>query len=147
MRQEIKDAIAIAHRLKITQQRWTTHDVPAEISSGNYSSRLSYAQQHNLQQVFNNIRSLQQCVKTSALITTVEPSTTTSLEVYADNQATYVVIECSVYGMLAALFIYGVISSELIDHVKQCIQEQGLTLITDKERGDLEKQSLYQELF
>lgn len=148
MRKEITDALDAARQLKRTQQDWgVDHRAAGQIHPGDYASMLSDVQQRNLQQIFSIINALQKCIKTSPYVTAIEPGTTTSLEVYSENPANYVVLECSVYGFLAALFTYGTISAELSDHIKRCVAENGLILITDAERIDLEDQGLYQELF
>jgi hypothetical protein len=148
MREEIEQALTVAQQARSSQPDWAAQLIRADpIPPGDYSSMLLAQQRHNLEHVFQTIDVLKRCLSASAHIASVEPGTTTSVEVYVGQLETYAVIELSLYGSLAALFPYGSVPQDVIEHIEHCLVTNGRTLLTETERQTLEARGVYHDLF
>lgn len=143
MRDEIVKAIRNVNSLSEKKQAIG----PGEMPSGDYSFNLSQSEQNNLKRLSGRLKRLKICLESLLDPDSIHIGTATSLEIQGKTLSSQVVIELSLYGPLAVVFVYGEISELTLQHIDKCISVAGLTRLADEERVSLENKGMYRKLF
>lgn len=109
---------------------------------------LTQERNKKLDQMMAHFEQLKACIEQMLGSSSVHIGTSTSLEIDTDSSMhNQVVIELTVEGSLAAVFVYGSVSNDILHRIHQCIQVSGLIQLSHDEIHELEQSGSYHELF
>ncbi len=149
MRSEIIKALDYTNQIRERQYSGPKLEFgPGEVPAGDYSYLLTSEKKENLDKAEQYYHKLVACLKASSDFTHIYPGGTTFLELHwDDNPQEQVIIELSLYGPLAAVFVYGTIPEKYLQDVHSCLDSCGLVSLTKDEIGELEERGAYHSLF
>ncbi|OQY48575.1 MAG: hypothetical protein B6242_01940 [Anaerolineaceae bacterium 4572_78] len=147
MRQEIMHALEIAKRenkqlYKNVVKKYHTASMPHTDDS----YLLSQAQKHNLAQSDKRLEFMQQKLH-KVLQKQVYIAGANSLEITWDTPKSQIIIEFSIYGQLASVFVYGNIPQIVHEQLDNFLINCHVLCLSNEERECLEKENKYYDLF
>jgi len=144
MRNEILEAINYA-RAKADERRQRVQNMVGEYPFGRPQSD---EDQGNLDRRSQYLLQLLACTKIFSALIDVYGSTASSITIEWDNSQTQhnITVELTLYGPLAAIFVYGSPPDGLFEYVENCLKSIGLISLTKEEIKELEE-GPYLELF
>jgi bifunctional pyridoxal-dependent enzyme with beta-cystathionase and maltose regulon repressor activities len=146
MRQEI---LTVLEQAKNIQQAESIHpDLQNPVTGTDYGYTLSEDQNLRLHRLHENTAKISVCLSTVEGIKDVHPGSTSSIHAIVNgNKGASVVIECSLYAPLVAIFIHGNAPSIIVQHIVQCIRKLGFLDLQQDEIQELEQEGLWLLLF
>ena len=144
MRQEIEDAIALAQNIFDRRSK-----EPELVTEGSRTfAVLSASQRQRLDTVMQNLLHLEACIATESLVKRAYIGTTTSVVIDWGELATQsITVEISLYGSLAAVFLYGNPPPLIVTTVERCLRNLSLKQLTEDEIVELQEQDKYYLIF